>query len=60
MGYNSDEIKNAIQTHLSKGRLGSEVIYGDGKSGKTIADILSKIDLKFEKNTNILEIYFEF
>ncbi len=49
VGYNADEITNAIQTHLSKGRVGSEEIYGDGKSGKTIADILSKIDLKFEK-----------
>ena len=49
VGYDSKEINHAINIHLSKGRLGSEKIYGDGKSGQKIADILCTVDLSVEK-----------
>ncbi len=47
--YEQNEIENAIKTHLEHGHYESEFIYGDGKAGEKIADVLEKIELKFHK-----------
>ena len=49
VGYYEDEIKLAIQNQINNKVITSEKIYGNGNSGKKIADILSKIDLNFHK-----------
>jgi len=41
VGYDKKEILNGIQQQLSHGRYPSEPIYGDGKAGKRIADVLA-------------------
>lgn len=42
-------ILEAIQKNAAHGRFASDPIYGDGKAGERIADLLSKVPLKFEK-----------
>ena len=44
-----DSIQKAIYTHLNDGCCGQSELYGDGRSGKRIADLLSKVELKTEK-----------
>lgn len=41
VGYGKQEILNGIQQQLNHGRYPSEPIYGDGKAGKRIADVLA-------------------
>lgn len=48
-GYEKQEIKNAIEKHLSNGHYESEFIYGDGYAGQKIADTLATCELKFHK-----------
>lgn len=48
-GYAEAEISGAVQKHLLHGHYGSEFIYGDGKAGEKIADILETIPLRFHK-----------
>lgn len=48
-GYDKQEIKNAIEKHLSNGHYDSEFIYGDGYAGQKIADTLATCELKFHK-----------
>lgn len=43
------EIENAVRYHLNNGRPLSDSIYGEGKSGERIADLLAKVPLKIEK-----------
>jgi len=47
--YHKEKIKEAIQERISKGRLPSEAIYGDGLSGKRIAKIIANTPLTFCK-----------
>jgi UDP-hydrolysing UDP-N-acetyl-D-glucosamine 2-epimerase len=47
--YDKDEIKSAINKHLSGNHYKSSYIYGRGDSGKKIANILANIDLTFQK-----------
>lgn len=48
--YNQDEIKSAILNRIeSKDTLSNDEIYGDGKSGERIADILAEVELRFHK-----------
>ncbi|MDT7831931.1 UDP-N-acetylglucosamine 2-epimerase [Flavobacteriaceae bacterium S356] len=49
VSYNKEKIKQAIQERMTLGRLSSESIYGDGLSGKRIADIIAKTPLTFYK-----------
>jgi UDP-hydrolysing UDP-N-acetyl-D-glucosamine 2-epimerase len=49
VGYNKDEIKRAIRKQMDHGKYKPEHIYGDGKSGKRIADILSKCEIRIQK-----------
>jgi UDP-hydrolysing UDP-N-acetyl-D-glucosamine 2-epimerase len=43
------EIRDAIGKHLKNGRYGSESIYGDGKAGERIADLLASQELRIAK-----------
>ncbi len=47
--YNKEAIKSAISDRISTNSIKSEVIYGDGNSGKRIADILANEPLSFHK-----------
>jgi UDP-hydrolysing UDP-N-acetyl-D-glucosamine 2-epimerase len=49
IGYDADEIKQAIMSQLNEPLNERSHIYGNGDSGKAIADILAKIDLRFHK-----------
>jgi hypothetical protein len=47
--YDATSISIAIETQLKNGKYPGAPIYGDGNSGKRIADILSKCDPKTNK-----------
>lgn len=44
-GYDTDEIVRAIQKQLGAGRYSPQYLYGEGNSGKRIADVLATIDI---------------
>lgn len=48
-GYEKQEIKNAIEKHLTNGHYESEFIYGDGYAGQKIAYNLATCELRFHK-----------
>jgi UDP-hydrolysing UDP-N-acetyl-D-glucosamine 2-epimerase len=47
--YSSGQIAGAVQKHLSNGRYSSSPLYGDGKAGERIAQILARVPLRIEK-----------
>ena len=49
VGYNSDEIAAAIRRQLDNGKYPSAGLYGDGKAGERIADILSDAPINIQK-----------
>jgi len=49
VGYNENEIFEAIKDQMGMGRYPREAIYGNGKSGIRIADILVFCSLEYEK-----------
>lgn len=49
VAYEEEAIKKAIELQLSDPKNTKSTIYGDGKSGKRIADILATIELRFHK-----------
>ena len=49
VNYDSNEIFNAILKISRRQRPESSLIYGDGKAGEKIADLLAKLELKFHK-----------
>ncbi|MGB0525347.1 MAG: UDP-N-acetylglucosamine 2-epimerase [Flammeovirgaceae bacterium] len=49
VAYNSQEIKNALAKFNLNGRPQSSDVYGGGNAGKNIADVLSKVPLRFHK-----------
>ena len=50
--YNSTEIFKSILRQINRKRYPQNKIFGDGKAGKKISDILSKIKLDIIKNLN--------
>ena len=48
-GYSTSEILAAIQNHLNNGRYPASNLYGDGKAGERIADILATVPLEVDK-----------
>lgn len=48
-GYVAEEILQAIKQQLNNGKSPSSDLYGDGKSGQRIADILAEQPLKVDK-----------
>ena len=49
VGYKKDEIKESIEKQVKHGRYPPDYIYGDGKAGERIADILANCELKVQK-----------
>lgn len=47
--YESKEILTAIARQISVGEYQSNILYGDGKSGKRISDLISSIEFNIEK-----------
>jgi UDP-hydrolysing UDP-N-acetyl-D-glucosamine 2-epimerase len=48
-GYSAEEIMKAIRLQLSNGRYPSVNLYGDGKAGERIAEILATVPLRIGK-----------
>lgn len=49
VNYDRREILNAINIHLKNGRYPCDKLYGDGKAGQRIADLLATIPVSIEK-----------
>jgi GDP/UDP-N,N'-diacetylbacillosamine 2-epimerase (hydrolysing) len=49
VGYDRRQIVRAIERHLGNGRYPQERLYGDGKAGRRIAELLSHESLRIEK-----------
>lgn len=49
IGYSSDEIADAVRAQVEHGPYGHDPIYGDGRAGERIAEILSTVDVKLQK-----------
>lgn len=49
VGYDSAEIIRAVRDQLVNGRYQHDELYGDGKAGGRIADLMAKVPLTFEK-----------
>ena len=49
VGYDRAEIVAALERQLEHGRYESEPIYGDGKAGKRIADVLATVEPSIQK-----------
>ena len=49
LGHSAGEIVAAVQRHLANGRYPSSSLYGDGKAGERIAQILARVPLTIEK-----------
>ena len=47
--YQKEDIKKAIIRQIENGKYQPEKIYGDGKAGEKIADVLEKVELRFHK-----------
>lgn len=47
--YNKDDINDAVKYHLKNGRYQSCPLYGDGKAGERIANLLVEIPLVYQK-----------
>jgi UDP-hydrolysing UDP-N-acetyl-D-glucosamine 2-epimerase len=47
--YDGEEIADAVRHQLGNGRYDHEPIYGDGKAGRRIADILSTTEISIHK-----------
>jgi UDP-hydrolysing UDP-N-acetyl-D-glucosamine 2-epimerase len=47
--YDRGKIVEAVRTHLRNGRLGSSTLYGDGRAGRRIAELLATVPLRVEK-----------
>lgn len=48
--YREEPIRKAIEKHLSSPRPKPSHIYGDGKAGQKIADVVAKVPLTFHKH----------
>lgn len=49
VGYDRDQILAAIEVQAVRGRLPSETLYGDGKAGHRVADVLADAPLTIDK-----------
>jgi UDP-hydrolysing UDP-N-acetyl-D-glucosamine 2-epimerase len=52
VGYNATDIERAVEEQISRGRYEPSRLYGDGRAGQRIADILARVPLSvFKKLT---------
>jgi UDP-hydrolysing UDP-N-acetyl-D-glucosamine 2-epimerase len=49
VGYNRQEIADAIRHHRRNGRCNKDLLYGDGKAGERIARLLAEVPLRIDK-----------
>ena len=49
VGYDREEIQDALEEHIRKGRRQMSNLYGDGNAGTRIADLLARLEPCFEK-----------
>jgi len=49
VAYDRQHIEKAIRQHLSNGRYKNDFLYGDGKAGDRIAELLTEVPLRIEK-----------
>lgn len=49
VSYGRDDIIAAIAEQSSRGRLGSDTLYGDGKAGERVAEVLAAAPLSIDK-----------
>jgi UDP-N-acetylglucosamine 2-epimerase len=49
VGHERGEIVNGIRVQLARGRYPSDALYGDGKAGGRIADLLARVPLSVQK-----------
>ncbi len=49
VGYDRKVIVDAVHAHLAHGRYPSSTLYGDGKAGERIAELLANVSLKVDK-----------
>lgn len=49
VGHSREEIQRAIELQLSNGRYGSDQLYGDGRAGTRVAELLASCELTIEK-----------
>ena len=49
VGYDREEIAAALRAQIEHGPYGHEPIYGDGRAGERIADILSRNTVRIDK-----------
>ena len=49
VGYNSKEIEKAIRYQVEHGPYEPDYLYGDGNAGKRIADFLSNVEIRIQK-----------
>lgn len=48
-GYERAAIRSAVQKQISRGRYARSTMFGDGKAGMRIADVLARTELKVQK-----------
>ena len=53
--HNADDIYRAIERQIANGRYPRSLMFGDGSSGKRIADILATAPLRIEKTLSYLD-----
>jgi UDP-N-acetylglucosamine 2-epimerase len=49
VGYERGEIVRAVGRHLANGQYASDPLYGDGRAGQRIAQLLAQVPLRIEK-----------
>jgi UDP-N-acetylglucosamine 2-epimerase len=47
--YDRSQIRQAVEIHLNNGRYTSDPVYGDGRAGQQIADLLAQVPLTIKK-----------
>jgi UDP-hydrolysing UDP-N-acetyl-D-glucosamine 2-epimerase len=53
--HNAEDIYRAIELQIANGRYPRSLMFGDGSSGKRIADILAQASLRLEKTLSYLD-----
>jgi len=56
VNYDYKNIKEAIEKQIEHGKYESELIYGDGNTGKRIVEVLESIDVKIQKTFITMEV----
>jgi UDP-N-acetylglucosamine 2-epimerase len=49
VGYDRNEIKEAMEHHITNGRYASDSLYGAGGAGERIAQLLAQVPLRIDK-----------